>query len=280
MSIITILKKLKDANMISTTEEGRALFTDCFDKFGISLLLLNDESKFSQIVDTLKQNSIPLQKSNGIYALKIFAVELSEIEQIITQFDAINEMNLLRLHPNLLAEPKNVQVVLENIKKLRDKGIVYKNDNGYDIDLLLSNCEFNVVNEISNQTKAPETVIDDTTNNPLKKYLSDPTLIRKLDNMEINHGEEDVNVALELQKVENQICEEYLLPVDDGWKIVIANKEVNSFQTIKSTINAITKLNTPITFHDALILVLFYQTNLEEKEIGSIIENELFKEGK
>ncbi len=272
MNVMTIVKKLSSLNMLSTSEDSMALFSDCFNKFGISLLLLNDEDKFNHIVDLLKENSIPLQKANGIYALRIFAVEGSELENIISMYKEINELNFLRMHPEMMAEAKNIYFVAEKMKKLQSAGTSYKNENDYDMALLLSNEESSqVVQEIE--------PMEDSVNDYLKKYLEDPTLIDKLENMEGNDGEEDVNIALELQKVENRICEEYLLPVDDGWKIVINKKEVNSFQTIKNTINTITKLNLPITPNDALLLVVFYKTNLEVADINDVIHNELFKEG-
>ena len=83
MNIKSIIKKLESVNMVSNTEEGLQLFSDCFNKFGISLLLLNDEKKFNEIVEILSGALIPLQKSNGIYALRLFAVPIQEIKKII-----------------------------------------------------------------------------------------------------------------------------------------------------------------------------------------------------
>lgn len=266
MNIMTILNKLKEANLVPDTEEGISLFSDCFNKFGISLLLLKDESTFNRIVTLLKENNIPLQKANSIYALRIFAVDVNELESIITEFFAMNEMNFLRTYPELLAEPRNIHFIAENMKTYQSNGTVYKNRSGYDLNVLLSTTtEAKDYNDI---------------NSYLKKYLQDASLIDKLENLEANGGEEDVNVALELQKVENKICEEYLVPVEDGWKVVINDKEVNSFREVKNTINTITKLNLPITFHDALIVVLFYRTYLTTQEIDDIIQNVLFKEVK
>lgn len=255
--------------MISDTEDGMSLFSDCFTKFGISLLLLNDENKFERIVNLLKDNGIPLQKSNGIYALRLFAVEPSELESLISEFARLNDLDFLRSYPELLAEPKNIHLVLEAIERSQSEGIAYKTRSGYIMSILLPNSDY------ANQVIEEE--ITDV-NEFLKRYLKDTTLIDHLLNNEANEGEEDFNIALELQKVENKICEEFLFPVDDGWKIVINNKEVNSFQEVKNTISAITKLNLSITFNDALILVLFYKTTLTPSEIEDIIENVLFKE--
>ena len=58
MNIVSILKKLKETNMITASEEGISLFSDSFNKFGISLLLLNNEEKFARIVDILEKNKI------------------------------------------------------------------------------------------------------------------------------------------------------------------------------------------------------------------------------
>ncbi len=266
MNIVTILNKLKDAKMVTETEESLNLFSECFNKFGISILLLKDEDKFNRIVDILDENNIPLQKANGIYALRIFAVDLAELESIITEYFAINELNFLRTYPEMIAEAQNVHFIASRMKELQDKGVSYKNNEGYDMHLLLSTDE--IVEENSD------------INTHLKKYLKDATLIDKLDALEANNEEEDFNVALELQKVENKICEEFLFPVEDGWKIVINNKEVNSFQEVKNTINTITKLNLSITFNDALLLVLFYRTHLTAPEIDDIVVNVLFKEEK
>lgn len=269
MNIVTILNKLKESNMISDTEDGMSLFSDCFTKFGISLLLLNDENKFNGIVDLLKNNGIPLQKANGIYALRIFAVDLSELETLVQTFKDLNEIDFLRFYPELLAEPKNIQFVIEQMKRCQNDGISYKTSSGYLMSILLPDSDY------ANQVVEEE--ITDV-NTFLKKYLKDTTLIDRLVNGEATEGEEDFNIALELQKVENKICEEFLFPVDDGWKIVINNKEVNSFQEVKNTINTITKLNLSVTFNDALLLVLFYKTPLTPSEIDEIIQNVLFKE--
>ncbi len=266
MNIVTILNKLKDAKMVTETEESLNLFSECFNKFGISLLLLKDENKFNRIVDILDENNIPLQKMNGIYALRIFAVALPELENIITEYFSINELDFLRFYPEIIAEPQNVHFIAERMRKLQNKGISYRTNNEYDISLLFSNEEI-----LENNTNV---------NAFLKRYLKDVSLVDKLDALEANNDEEDFNIALELQKVENKICEEFLFPVEDGWKIVINNKEVNSFQEVKNTINTITKLNLSITFNDALLLVLFYRTHLTTSEIEDIILNVLFKEGK
>ena len=52
MNIVTILNTLKENNLILDTEEGISLFSDCFNKFGISILLLKEEEKFNRIVDS------------------------------------------------------------------------------------------------------------------------------------------------------------------------------------------------------------------------------------
>lgn len=267
MNIVNILNKLKEKHFVGETDEDMALFSDSFNKFGISLLLLKDEDKFSHILDVLEENNIPLQKANGMFALRIFAVDINDIKATINEYFAINEVGFLRKYPELIAEVDTVHYLANKMKKYQRENISYKDGDNYDISKLLSNA-------VSNDL--PET---DDVNEYLKKYLKDASLIDKLENKEANTGEEDFNVALELQKVENKICEEYLLPVDDGWKIVINNKEVNSFQEVKNTISTIIKLNLTITFNDALLIVLFYKTHLSVKEIDDIINNELYKGG-
>lgn len=268
MNIVTILNKLKEKNMVPNTEEGLNLFADSFNKFGISILLLKEEEKFNRIVEILDENNIPIQKQNGMFALRIFAVEINDLKDTINEYFAINEMNFLRLYPEVLAEVHTVHTIAESMKKYQTDNISYKDGENYNIDMLL-------------HYEAKEEVVVETedVNTYLKKYLENPSLLDKIENNEASTEEEDFNVALELQKVENKICEEYLLPVDDGWKIVINNKEVNSFQEVKNTISTIIKLNLSITFQDALLIVLFYKTHLSVEEVSEIMNTEIFKGG-
>lgn len=267
MNIVSVLNKLKEAKMIATTEEGIALFSDCFTKFGVSLLLLKDEDKFNVIVDELVEAKIPLQKSNGIYNLRVFAIEVEELKNIISAYTEIGEIDFLRRYPEMLTANRDVHIILENMKKYQSDQVSYKNDSEYNIELLLVDSEVAVSNENSE------------VNEYLKTLLEDKTLVDKVVNNIKNPGEEDFDVALELQKVENKICEEFLFPVDDGWKIIIDKKEVNSFQDIKDTINTIIKLNIPVTFDDALKFVLFYKTSLSVAEIEEILDNNLIEGG-
>lgn len=267
MNIVSVLNKLKEAKMIVPNEEGVALFSDCFTKFGVSLLLLKDEDKFNTIVNELVEAKIPLQKSNGIYNLRVFAVEVEKLKEIISAYTEIGEIDFLRRYPETLAATYNVQVILENMKKYQSDQVTYKVDNEYNMELLLADNEVVVANE------------NNEVNEYLKTLLEDKTLVDKVVNNIKNPGEEDFDVALELQKVENKICEEFLFPVDDGWKIIIDKKEVNSFQDIKDTINKIIKLNIPVTFDDALKFVLFYKTSLSVTEIEEILDNNLIEGG-
>lgn len=267
MNIVNILNKLKEKHFVLETDEDMTFFSDSFNKFGISLLLLKDEDKFSHILDVLEENNIPLRKANGMFALRIFAVDINDIKATINEYFAINEVNFLRKYPELIAEVDTVHYIANKMKSYQKENISYKDGDVYDINILLNE---------TIESLLPDT---DDVNIYLKKHLKDSSLIERLENKEANIGEEDFNVALELQKVENKICEEYLLPVDDGWKIVINNKEVNSFQEVKNTISTIVKLNLPITFDDALIIVLFYKTHLSIKEVDEIINNELYKGG-
>lgn len=267
MNIVSILNKLKEAKMVSPTEDGISLFSDCFNKFGISILLLPDEESFNKIVDILVEYKIPLQKVNGIYNLRVFSVSSNTLAETISAFNEIGEIDFLRHNPELLAAPRTIQLALYNMKKYQEDGKSYKNDNEYDMELLLAdNQEYNPFS-------------NDEVSTFLKSILQDSSLVDKVLNNIPNDDEEDFNVALELQKVENKICEEYLFPVDDAWKIIIDNKEVNSFQDVKDTIDTIIKLNIPVTFMDALIFVLFYKTSLSVPEIKQILKNNLFEGG-
>ena len=121
MNIVSILNKLKETNMISTDEEGIALFSDCFNKFGISLLLLKDERAFSTIIDLLVENRIPLQKVNGIYNLRIFALDEYNLKKIISAYSKIGEIDFLRMHPEMITEMKNIEIPAGEIAKLKIK---------------------------------------------------------------------------------------------------------------------------------------------------------------
>ena len=266
MNIVSVLNKLKEAKMIVPNEEGVALFSDCFTKFGVSLLLLKDEDKFNSIVDALVEAKIPLQKTNGIYNLRVFALEMEDLRNLISSYSRIGEIEFLRYYPEMLTAVKDVQVILENMKKYQSEHISYKVGNDYDLELLLKKSEVKKVEE-------------NEVNVFLKSILEDKSIVDKVVNNIVNTKEEDFDVALELQKVENKICEEYLFPVDDGWKIIIDKKEVNSFQDVKDTINTIIKLNIPVTFDDALKFVLFYKTSLSISEIKQILENNLIEGG-
>lgn len=263
MNIVTVLNKLKAANMVSNSEENLALFSDCFNKFGISLLLLKEETKFSAIVDLLVENKIPLQKSNGIYNLRVFAVNIEELKRTLQAFKDMGELDFLRQYPEMLAAPSQLKIILNNIKNVAKSS--YKSGNEYNLNILLANLK-----EVTAQNTSMSEKID--VNTYLKGILQDKSLVDKVVNGIANQEEEDFNVALELQKVENKICEEYLYPIDDGWKIIIDQKEVNSFQTIKDTINRIIQLNIPISYNDALLFVLFYKSPLNISEIEEIIK--------
>lgn len=266
MNIKTILSRLQKENLLANDGESINLFSDCFSKFGVSLLLCN-ESHFNEVIDILVDKKIPLQKNNGIYVFRLFAVPTEDIKRIIAHYEEINELDFLRFYPEMMAEAKNIEFILEQIKMYQSKGIKYKDKNGYDINLLFYN----------NETKNTKSNYLNSVNDCLKQYLFDKTLIDKLVN---NDGflDEDMNMVLELQKVENLIGEEYLLPAENGWKVVINNKEINSFNVVKETIDTITRLNLPINYHDAVILVLFYKTPLSVREVEEIIKSNFIEE--
>lgn len=138
MNIVTILNKLKEKQFVPDTQEGIDLFSDCFNKFGISLLLLKDENKFDSILSLLEKNNIPLQKENGMFAFRIFAVDVNELEDIIYEYSAIDELDFLRKYPEIIAEAQTVHNIAKNIKKYQDENVSYKNDNEYDIIKILN----------------------------------------------------------------------------------------------------------------------------------------------
>jgi len=271
MNIVSVLNKLKSAHMISATEDGMALFSDCFNKFGVSLLLLKDEDKFDSILNILVDAKIPLQKSNGIYNLRVFAVEEAELRNIISSYSEIEEIEFLRYYPEMLTRTKDVYTILENMRKYQSDKISYKSENEYNLDMLL------VENtEISYDVPVYE---GNDVNDFLRSILKDSSIVDKVENNIANADGEDFDIALELQKVENRICEEFLFPVDDGWKIIIDKKEVNTFQDVKDTIDTIIKLNIPVTFDDALKFVLFYKSSLSVSEIQEMLAMNLLEGG-
>ncbi len=259
MNIVTVLNKLKSVHMIADNDEGIALFSDCFNKFGISLLLLKDEEKFSMIVDLLVENKISLQKANGIYNFRVFAVEYEDLKRTIAAFKDLGELDFLRQYPEMLAAPMDLKKILNNMKKIAQSS--YKKDKEYQLDVLLM--------DLDDMMKPKEEVNDIATY--FKTILEDKDLMDKVKN-KIAGNEEDSLTSLELQKVENKICEEYLYPVNDTWKIIIDQKEVNSFQNIKDTINTLLELNIAVSYHDALLFVLFYKSPLSVAEIDAIVK--------
>ena len=256
MNIATVLKTLKEKNLIPDNEEGISLFSDCFNKFGISILLLKDQEKFNQIVDLLVENQILLQKANGMYCLRIFAVEYNELKNIIDEYAAINEIPFLRKYPEIIAEAKTVHTIAENMKKYQDLNLSYKNGDNYDINKLLSE-------EIEEKQ-------DDSVNEFLKSQLKDGTLLDNLIN-EISNGENSFDVNLDLEKVENKIKDEFLVPNGEAWDVCIDGKKINSYDEVKNTLETMQKLNLPCTYEDALLLALFYKTNLTVEEIKNSI---------
>lgn len=257
MNIMTILNKLKACNMLSSNEESLTLFSDCFNKFGISLLLLKDEEEFNKIVDLLSDNNIPLQKDNGIYTLRVFAVDYYNLENIINDFKEVDEIDFLRIHPEILSEPKTASIVISNIRDYKQNAINYKNNGNYDLSMLVKNNENNVSNDKDNEI-----------NDYLKNFLDDVTLIDRLDNNEENA--ENYEVTLEIQKVENKICEDYLFPIEDGWGIIINNISVNNFQNVKDNLNKLTKLSVPMSSSDIMKIALMYNAKLSIEDVKAV----------
>ena len=263
MNIATILNILKEKKLVPNNEDGISLFSDCFNKFGISILLLKDEEKFNKIVDLLVENKISLQKANGMYCLRLFAVDYNELNAIIGEYKALQELDFLRKYPEIIAEAKTVHTIAQNMKQFQEANVSYKNGETYDIDAL--------INEKS-QTHALLSVSD-----VLKSYLKNPVLLDNLTNG-VYSDEENMDSALNLQKVENKICEEYLVSNGNTWDIIINDKVVNTYEHIKDTIQKINTLNLVVDYDDAFLLVLFYGTKLSASEVKEIIDNEMNKE--
>ncbi len=267
MNIVSILKKLKEVNMISPSEEGIALFSDSFNKFGISLLLLNDEEKFSRIVNILNKNKIPLQKANGVYNLRIFAVDEKCINDYIASFSAIGEIDFLKHYPEMMTLPKSISMVLDNMKNYKDNQVSYKVGNDYNLKVLLK-----TNNKIHGKR--------DKVNAFLKTVLKDASLVDKVENNIKGDLEDNSKIKSILEKVENKISNDFVERFSNNWKVVIDGLEINSFQNVKNTINKIKELNTPVIFEDALIFVLFYKTSLDVSEIERLFNSNTFAGGR
>ena len=265
MNIMTILNKLKENNMIASNEEGLNLFSDCFNKFGISLLLLKSVDEFNKIIDLLSTNKIPLQKANGIYTLRVFAVDYYTLVETIDKFEEVKEIEFLRNYPEVLSEPKTIKVVLSNIKNYQSKQESYKNGNTYDYEKLTKEV---VNNENSEPVNNDDSDINEV-NSFLKTLLDDVSIIDKLNRNEENP--ENFAVTMEIQKIENQICEDYLFPIENGWGIIINNINVNNFQEVKENLNKLTKLSIPMSTQDIMKVALIYNSKLSSEEIREVV---------
>ena len=263
MNIVSILKKLKETNMITASEEGISLFSDSFNKFGISLLLLNNEEKFARIVDILEKNKIPLQKANGIYNLRVFAVDEKVLNDYIVSFASLGEIDFLRSYPEILAAPRSIELVLDNLKNYKGSQVSYKVGSDYNLEVLL---------RVNKNASSQREKINDF----LKKVLKDSTIIEKLSNgIKCNLGDNS-NLRFILGKVENKIANDFL----QKGLVIVDGLEINSFQNVKNTINEIRDLNISVTFEDALIVGLFYKTSLDIKELEKIFNGNSFEGGR
>ena len=266
MNIVTVLNTLKEKKLILDTEEGVSLFSDCFNKFGISILLLKEEEKFNRIVDLLVENAIPIQKANGMYSLRVFAVDYHELKDIINEYFSIGELDFLRKYPEIIAEAKTVHFIANNMKRYQELQVSYKNEEGYDIDKILSD---ELEEEIEQQEENVRTY--------LQSCLDDASLINHVENGEMASEEQNFDATLELQKAENKICEKFLVSNGDTWDIIINDKKVNTYEQVKDTIKIMTELNLTVDYHDALVMALFYNTQLSTTEIKELME--ILKEG-
>ncbi len=260
MNIMTILNKLKSTNMLASSEESLALFSECFNKFGISLLMLNNEDEFNKIVDLLVDNKISLQKTNGIYSLRLFAVDYETLKREIEEFKEIDELDFLRVYPEMLSEPKNIKIALSNITNLKNQNVSYKEGKDYNWDLIMKTPE---------PVQEPEPKHEDSEiNSYLKTILDDASLIDKLNNNEENA--ENYAITLEIQKIENKICEDYLFPIEDGWGIIIDNISVNNFQEVKENLNKLTRLSIPMSAADIMFIALMYNSKLDKESAKAV----------
>ena len=259
MNILTVLDFLKEKKLIADTEESISLFSDCFNKFGISILLLKDEEKFRQIVDLLVENNIPIQKANGMYCLRLFAVNYYDFKTILDEYSEINEIPFLRKYPEIITEAQTVHVIAQNMKTYQELNIPYKNGENYDIDKIL-NANFEQKSDQQNDYAL------------LKSYLEDETILDKLENPDFVISNENFNSALELQKVENKICESYLVSNGETWDISINGININRYEEVKNTLKALADLNLDISYNDAMLVALFYKSSISENDMKEAID--------
>lgn len=285
MNIVEVIRKLRSSNLLSNNEDDMSIFSDSFSKFGISILKLNDLDKFKAIVDLLAANNIPIKKSNGSYFLRVFSLSYNDLSNIIEDFKKLDELDFLRGNINYITRSYDIIKIRDNMVIYKNNGVDYKNNGKFNLELLLKEdaqseikdpISGNLVNEST--IKIPPENEDITLNEYIKKYLDDVDLIAKLDAKVANDGEINVDLDLTLQKVENKVCEEYLFPIDNGWKIVINKQEINAFQNAKNTIDGLIRLNKPVSYSDALLLVLFYNANVSKDVVDDIVNSSLFRE--
>lgn len=285
MNIVEVIRKLRSSNLLSGNEDDMSVFSDSFSKFGISILKLNDLDKFKAIVDLLAANNIPIKKSNGSYFLRVFSLSYNDLSNIIEDFKKLDELDFLRNNISYITRSYDIIKIRDNMVIYKNNGVDYKNNSNYNLELLLKEDAQSEIKDPISGNLVNESTIDIPTENAdiplneyLKRYLDDADLIAKLDAKVANDGEINVDLDLTLQKVENKVCEEYLFPIDDGWKIVINKVEINPFQNAKNTIDGLIRLNKPVSYSDALLLVLFYNANVSKDVVDNIVNSSLFRE--
>ncbi len=275
MNVMDVINKLKSVNLLSN--DDMQTFSDSFSKFGISILLLNDLDKFNAIIDLLVSNNISIKKSNGAYDLRIFSVSYNDISNIIEKFKNLDELDFLRQNIEYISKTSDINKIIQNMSIYKSAGKEFKNGDVYDLALLLKE---DGKEEIKNPVSDEAIITSDSAflislNEYLKKYLNDSSIVDKLASDIVSSGSVNMELDLILQKVENKISEEFLFPVNDGWKIVINKQEINSFQNAKKTIESLTKLNIPISYNDALLLILFYDSSISLNTLDEILNSNL-----
>ncbi len=285
MNIVEVIRKLRSSNLLSDNEDDMSIFSDSFSKFGISILKLNDLDKFKAIVDLLAANNIPIKKSNGSYFLRVFSLSYNDLSNIIEDFKKLDELDFLRGNINYITRSYDIIKIRDNMVIYKNNGVDYKNNGKFNLELLLkedaqSEIKDPISGDLVNEStiEIPPENEDIPLNEYIKRYLDDAELIAKLDAKVANDGEINVDLDLTLQKVENKVCEEYLFPIDNGWKIVINKQEINAFQNAKNTIDGLIRLNKPVSYSDALLLVLFYNANVSKDVVDDIVNSSLFRE--
>lgn len=95
-------------------------------------LNLNSDATFEKIDRLLSQYGVvTLSSATGNPNLKIFAMNPEELEEILQRCSAIGEISFVMYRSDLITDKAKVLQAIANISDAKQKGISYKDENGY-----------------------------------------------------------------------------------------------------------------------------------------------------